>query len=148
MNAFVAGGFLPEKMRGKKTEGYIHLADWYGTFCGLAGVDMTDKRAAAANLPPVDSLDMWPLISGETTTSPRTEIHASVNALISGDFKILAGKMEQAGWTGPQYPNNTNPSGGIDASVDCGSIGCLYNIKLDPEEHKNIRILLLPCPRC
>ena len=74
VNAFVSGGFLPEKMRGTKTEGYIHLADWYGTFCGLAGVNMTDKRAAAANLPPVDSLDMWPLISGETTTYLQTEI--------------------------------------------------------------------------
>ena len=138
VNAFVSGGFLPEKMRGTKTEGYIHLADWYGTFCGLAGVDMTDKRAAAANLPPVDSLDMWPLISGKTTTSPRTEIYASINALISGDYKILTGKMEQAGWTGPQYPNQTKPSGGIAASVNCGSTGCLYNIKLDPEERTNL----------
>lgn len=138
VNAFVSGGFLPQMMRGKKTDGYIHLADWYGTFCALAGVDMTDKRAVAANLPPVDSLDMWPLISGEIATSPRTEIHASTRALISGDFKILMGNMEQAGWTGPQYPNQTNPSGGIAASVDCGSTGCLYNIKQDPEERTNL----------
>ena len=140
VNAFVSGGFLPEKMRGKKTEEYIHLADWYGTFCGLAGVDIIDYRAAAANLPPVDSLDMWPLISGVTATSPRNEIHASINTLISGDYKILMGEMDQAGWTGPQYPNNTNPFGGIDATLDCGSIGCLYNIKQDPEERTNLAL--------
>ena len=33
VNAFVSGGYLPEQMRGKKTEGYIHIADWYATFC-------------------------------------------------------------------------------------------------------------------
>ena len=97
VNAFVSGGYLPEKMRGQKTEGYIHLADWYGTFCGLAGVDPKDEAAAAAKLPPVDSLDMWPLVSGQTSTSPRTDIHISVNALISGNYKILTGKMNQAG---------------------------------------------------
>ena len=138
VNAFVSGGFLPEKMRGKKTEGYIHLADWYGTFCGLAGVDPTDEAAAAAKLPPVDSLDMWPLISGENTTSPRTEIHASIHALISGDYKILTGRMLQAGWTGPHYPNQTNPSSGIKEAVDCGDMGCLFNIKEDPEERNNL----------
>ena len=33
-----------------------------------------DRRAAAAGLPPVDGLDVWPLISGANATSPRTEI--------------------------------------------------------------------------
>ena len=33
VNAFVSGGYLPESMRGKKTEGYVHIADWYATFC-------------------------------------------------------------------------------------------------------------------
>ena len=27
VNAFVSGGYLPEKIRGQKTDGYIHLAD-------------------------------------------------------------------------------------------------------------------------
>jgi len=40
VNAFVSGGFLLETMRGKKTEGYIHLADWYGTFCGHVATDI------------------------------------------------------------------------------------------------------------
>lgn len=138
VNAFVSGGYLPEKMRGTKTDGYIHLADWYGTFCAIAGVDPTDHKAALAKLPPVDSFNMWPLISGQTTESPRTDIPASISTLISGDYKILVGNVAQAGWTGPQYPNETNPHGGINAVQKCGETGCLYNIKEDPEERVNL----------
>lgn len=137
VNAFVSGGFLPEKMRGQKTKGYIHLADWYATFCALAGVDPTDERAAKAKLPPIDSLNMWPLISGQNSTSPRTDIPISNVTLISGDYKILQGTVSEAGWTGPHYPNVSTPAG-IDATEKCGDGGCLYNIKDDPEEHVNL----------
>ena len=138
VNAFVSGGYLPEKMRGQKTEGYIHLADWYATFCAIAGVDPTDERAAKAKLPPIDSMNMWPLISGQTTDSPRQDIPASHNTLISGNYKILTGNIDQAGWTGPQYPNTTNPAGGIKAIEHCGDTGCLFNIMEDPEERVNL----------
>ena len=37
--AFANGGVLPESMRGKTSEGFIHIADWYPTFCKMAGVD-------------------------------------------------------------------------------------------------------------
>ena len=138
VNAFVSGGYLPEKMRGQRTDGYIHVADWYGTFCAIAGVDPTDEKAAKAGLPPVDSLNMWPFISGQTE-SPRTQIPISYNTLISGDYKILTGTVLQAGWTGPQYPNQTNSDGnGIYAKEVCGDTGCLYNIKEDPEERINL----------
>ena len=138
VNGFVSGGYLPEKMRGQKTDGYIHIADWYATFCYLAGVDPTDERAAEAKLPPIDSLNMWPMISGQNSTSPRVDIPASNSTLISGDYKILQGVVAQAGWTGPQYPNLTNPSGGIKVLEKCGQGGCLYNIKEDPEERVNL----------
>ena len=36
--AFANGGLIPGKMRGKSTQGFIHIADWYTTFCKLAGV--------------------------------------------------------------------------------------------------------------
>ena len=49
-------------MRGQKTEGYIRIADWFAPFYALAGIDPTDEKAAKAKLPPVDSLNMWPLI--------------------------------------------------------------------------------------
>ena len=139
VNAFASGGYLPESMRGRKTEGYIHIADWYSTFCALAGVDPMDKQAAKANLPPIDSLNMWPLISGQNSTSPRIDIPISMTTLISGDYKILTGTNNDAGWTGPVYPNNTDPDGGIDATEHCEkSPGCLYNIIKDPEEYHNL----------
>ena len=83
VNVFVSGGYLPENMCGKKTEGYIHIADWYTTFCSLVGVDPVDKKASKANLPPIDSLDMWPLISGQSSTSPCVDIPVTNETLIS-----------------------------------------------------------------
>ena len=140
VNAFVSGGYLPEKMHGQKTEEYVHIADWYATFCSLAGVDPTDEAAAKANLPPIDSIDMWPLLSGQNTSSStrRLDIPLSHNALISGEYKILTGLVLQAGWTGPNFPNNTNPHGGIPTVQNCGDDGCLYNIKKDPEEREDL----------
>ena len=137
VNAFVSGGYLPEKMRGQKTESYIHLADWYATLCGLAGVDPTDEEAAKAKLPPIDSLDVWPLISGQNTTSPRTDIPTSYDTLISGDYKIITGNVAHSTWTGPQFPNSTTTSKQINVSENCGD-GCLFNIKEDPYEYENL----------
>ena len=45
----------------------------------LAGVDPIDDRAAKANLPPIDSLSVWPLISGQNSSSPRMDIPISNN---------------------------------------------------------------------
>ena len=47
-------------MRGKSTQGFIHIADWYTTFCKLAGVDSGPGRF------PVNGMDVWPVITGET----------------------------------------------------------------------------------
>lgn len=137
VNAFASGGYLPEKMRGKKTDGYIHIADWYATFSAIAGVDPTDERAAKAKLPPIDSLNVWPLISGANSSSPRVDVPISSDTLISGKYKILTGDVDQAGWTGPVYPNTTTPSG-IAAKERCGDSGCLYDISNDPEERVNL----------
>ena len=69
MPLIVSGGYLPQSMRGKKTTEKIHLADWYSTFCRC--IDPTDQRAAKANLYPIDSMNMWPLISGQWTLQER-----------------------------------------------------------------------------
>ena len=37
VSALLAGGALPSAMRGKKMEGFVHEADWWATFCHLAG---------------------------------------------------------------------------------------------------------------
>ena len=74
VNAFVAGGAVPAARRGTTESGLIEIADWYTTFVTLAGADPRDAAAAAAGLPPVDGVDMWPLLSGANATSPRTHI--------------------------------------------------------------------------
>jgi arylsulfatase I/J len=133
-------------------EGLIGVEDWYATFCALAGVDPEDARAAAAGLPPIDSLDLWPLLSGQNATSPRQEVvlgqplvsgdnsigdpWQGVQALIRADgYKLVLGTTHQNVWTSPQYPN-ASTSWKNDAA-DC-TAGCLYNVFTDPTEHADI----------
>ena len=71
VNAFVSGGLIPAPMRGKRLNGLGAVWDWYATFAELAGVDPTDHMAAAAGLPGVDSVSLWPYLSGANQTSPR-----------------------------------------------------------------------------
>jgi len=144
-NAFASGGLLPTAVRGTKQEGLVAGWDWYATFAALAGVDPTDHKAAAAGLPPHDSHNLWPLLSGQSTTSPRSELaigsEREVGGLIRDGYKIVVGKNSQAGWAGPAYPNSTshwNPDLSIE---ECGvhpGDGCLYNIMEDPGEHVNL----------
>ena len=111
--------------------------DWYATFCHLAGVDPADKRAKAAGLPPVDSINMWPLLSGENATSPRETLLVSADVLISGDHKLMQGTFNGAAWSGPQYPNTTTSAGGL-FGVRQKCEPCLYNVASDPTEHHNV----------
>eukprot|EP00041_Stephanoeca_diplocostata_P019448 m.419703 g.419703 ORF g.419703 m.419703 type:complete len:551 (+) comp21308_c0_seq1:304-1956(+) len=154
VNAFVSGGYLPAGRRGQKEEGLITAWDWYATFCHIAGVDATDTRAALAGLPPIDSHNVWPLVSGANMTSPRIAIPLGsppvnfdgtdsinpVNGLILGQFKVLIGKVAQASWQGPEYPNASKwmSQGTVeDCSAD-GKKGCLFNIFEDPTEHNDL----------
>jgi hypothetical protein len=60
----------------------------YSTFCVLAGVGMPhDAWAAESSLPPIDSLNIWPLVSGAVAQSPREDILVNENLLVSGDWK-------------------------------------------------------------
>ena len=71
----------------------VHIADWYATFLHLAGNDdMHDARAAAANLPQPDSINVWNLISTTNKTSPRTETVLSALTGMAGLKSPLATK--------------------------------------------------------
>ena len=104
--------------------------DWYATLAqGLAGAgDITDRRAAAAALPPHDSHNLWPFLSGQTKTAPRDEIiigettsllpngdgKTLVGGIIKGRYKLLVGASDrlhtisQNTLTGPHWPNSSS----------------------------------------
>ena len=139
VNAFVGGGALPAAVRGTQKSGIAHIADIYATVAGIAGVDPTDHRAAAAGLPPIDALNMWPYWSGAATASPRTAIHHDHDALTLGDLKILTGAQQGDCWQGPRYPNGTvDPA--CNTTRECGASGCLYNVTADASEHFDLAL--------
>jgi arylsulfatase I/J len=155
VNAFVAGGFLPPEVRGTKQEGLMAAWDWYVTLARLVGVDPTDRKAEAAGLPPVDGYNMWPLISGKVTQSPRSELAIGdpnstnphilsatrVGGLIQGRYKLIVGWLESSGWTGPVFPNSTSdwdPSSEWQFCSRSPANGCLFDIVSDPGEHTSL----------
>jgi hypothetical protein len=163
VNAYASGGLLPPAVRGTVNSGLIAGADWYTTFAGLAGVDPTDERAAAAGLPPVDGLDVWPLISGANATSPRRSVAIGsdggeanlangtrVQGIVRADgYKLLIGATGQNIWQGHLYPNASTawtdtpyhcgvPANGSTPAVGKG--GCLFNIAVDPTEHDELDV--------
>merc|ERR1712039_935919 len=129
VNAFVSGGAIPVAKRGTVLTDYIHVADWYATFCAIAGISAMDERAAG--------------------TGNRTEVHHSVRALTVGRWKLITGGYmdllakfpmgtPMIGWSdygdgwGFQAMRNTYLS-----FKDCGS-GCLYDVIADPTEKQNV----------
>ena len=139
MPAFVAGGYLPSAARGRRVQGLVHIADWLATLCALIGVDPTDAVAAAAGLPPIDSLNVWPLISGANETSPRFEVPVAPSTIISWPWKLLTGEQWWSGYAGPVYPNASSVADdrSLNQWVDCGA-GCLYDLSKDPGERSDL----------
>ena len=117
---FVSGGYVPEGQRGKTLEGYMATEDWYATFCAVAGISSFDERANETGQPPIDAINLWPYISGETMESPREEVYGNsatefpgitagapfVQYLTDKDgYKLIIGSLVDAVRTGPVYPN-------------------------------------------
>lgn len=150
VNALASGGAIPVKMRGTVLDDYVHIADWYATFCHLAGVDAFDEKGSNANLPPVDSVNQWPLLSGDVPLGEgaRSEIHISSKTLIQGRWKLLTGSdgailsifsdenymsydTHAVGY-GPVAIKNALTRGRY-----CGD-GCLFDIHADPNEDHEV----------
>jgi arylsulfatase B len=144
--AFVSGGYLPASVRGTTLEAPVHIADYYGSILGLYGLDPFDKKAAAAGLPPVDSLDVWPVISGANSSSPRTEVPVREDVLLqfaadgSEAWKLINGNVAGgAGWMSPLYPNSTSPKNDpFSQGLDCSKKACLFEVVSDPGEHNDV----------
>ena len=93
---------------------------------------------------------MWPYLTGNVTSSPRTEMMIGTEpnvgkngpspywngALISGDFKLILGMQSYGFWQAPVYPNaTTNHS--AEHVFQCND-GCLFNIQDDPSEYTDL----------
>lgn len=127
----------------------MHIADWYATLCDIAGISPSDDVAQVANLPAIDSMSMWPYLLGKEEASPRTEIHISEHTLIQGDYKLLTGggmvEREFKPYTQSIVPYNGYwPGWGWQADLysltqfkNCAG-GCLYNIRKDPYEKREL----------
>merc|ERR1711971_144869 len=63
--AFVSGGFVPTRLRGTNSGAkLVHVSDWYATFCELAGVDPKDDAYIQGKVRSVDSVNVWPMLTG------------------------------------------------------------------------------------
>ena len=129
-------------MRGKTTDGFIHIADWYTTFCKLAGVDSSDSGEGKF---PVDGLDVWPILTGESSSTLHNEIvlgydfdgsHPNQGAIIVGNYKLIvqpqAHGCDSVMWSPLDYPCSQGENG-----PDCNPY-CLYDIVNDPYEKKDL----------
>jgi hypothetical protein len=129
----------------------------------LAGANVTaDATSAPAVL---ESLDVWPWLSGVTATSPRTEIvydhrmestdpsyntsHLPGNAsgaLRVGKWKLVVGATNQASWYGHFSPNKSacghvGAEGGAcpsEAYTACTDAPCLFDMETDKTEHFDV----------
>ena len=140
VNAFISGGFLPAQLRGTSNTGLISVADVYSTLIGLAGASVVDPLSDNADppVPPVESLDMWPFLTRQVESSPRTHLQLYAGGLIlsyNGSlFKLLTGSQSGASWTTQVYPNQSTPGHEVrNARLNCSN-GCVFDLIEDPRE--------------
>ena len=86
-------------------------------------------------------LDVWPIITGENSSTPHDEIVLGYNyigqgAIIVGDYKLIVGpqgdKCSRLMWSPVDFPCSDGPKG-----INCDPY-CLYNIVDDPEERHEL----------
>eukprot|EP01083_Nonionella_stella_P316956 1151965_1 len=143
--AFVSGGYLPKSRRGQVENGMMHISDWYVTLSKMAGVEAHDYDAVSKGLPDVDGYNMWPLIAGEVSESPRTELVMNKNTLLVDNYKLITSVKKYSIWQGEAFPNSSTTitetelqQTGIDECDAEPQWGCLFDVVNDPTEHNNI----------
>ena len=168
--AFVSGGVVPRAVRGSRSEALIGLEDWYATFAAVAGVGaaaLVDKRAAAAGLPPIDSINQWGYLTGAVRDAPRAELplgdcanSGSVHERLCGGedpgdttasglvarvdgslYKLLLGIVHLDCSTEAVHPTVLFSKKTFHLncpSLDCGADGCLHNLTADETETTNL----------
>lgn len=162
--ALINGGLLPAARRGVVDGGLSHIVDYYATFAGLAGVPADDPHGPE---PVIDSLDLWPWLSGAVPASPRdapgvvTVIdhsryrpNVTTGAIVKGGYKLLVGGSFSSGeapalgewaasWYGAFSPNASFHRANSTAVYACPpSAPCLFDLAADPGEHTDLSAAL------
>ena len=80
------------------------------------GVDPSDLGQGKF---PVDGLDIWPIITGENTSTPHEEIvlgydFNGIGAIIAGNYKLIVGAQQ---WNPLQFPCIQGPNVGTVRSI-------------------------------
>ena len=106
VNALVSGGFVPSSRRGVKEERLVAGEDWLRTYASVAGVGdrwTTDSRAVEAGLPDFDSVDQWPMLSGESAADATARSEVWIGDTTSIEFNgdgdtLVGGLLRDDGW--------------------------------------------------
>ena len=106
-------------------------------FAALGGVAAVDPRAALAGLPPPDSINLWPYLSGAINESPRKGFQVDNRCIVSAPYKLLLGDQKGACHSGPHVPNATG-NATCDTVMHCGQTGCMFDIYADPHERVDL----------
>jgi hypothetical protein len=141
----VTGGYLPKARRGKRETGLIALWDWWATFSALGGASPMDLKSDVFGLSDIDSHNVWPLISGAATKSPRKRLiigapsvttataatgaallmHTVVQGIIEPPYKLLLGDVGIPLWTSTTSPNSTDAAAGSTPTRQMGEASML-----------------------
>jgi len=149
--AVLAGGALPATAP-PKFEGIVHVADWFATFAALAGIDdPSDPDAVRQGLPDIDSINMWPYLTGENgddgPSSGRTELLLGTGmpgpilggcftaALIQGHWKIVS-RVNIDSPAPQDRPHKHQAPQGILAACSSAEDFALFNLAEDPYEER------------
>mmetsp|Transcript_22600 Transcript_22600/g.44013 ORF Transcript_22600/g.44013 Transcript_22600/m.44013 type:complete len:550 (-) Transcript_22600:210-1859(-) len=164
VNAWASGGLIPESMRSRSLSGLSTAWDWWATFAAVGGIeDIADHKAAAAGLPPIDSVNLWPYWNGSVGQSPRKLIplgscvskghvkgydqwctnsddKTTVGGVIvdmgseQGLWKLIREEeIGMNGWQGVSFPNSTTSRFEFYRDSSCGSDGPGCLFKLDED---------------
>ena len=141
--AFLAGGAL-KLPPGSTIRHPIHIADWYSTFCTMAGVNPDDDSPAVVrgDVPQIDSIDQTQLLTTVGAPAARTEVPLTFQALIVGELKLVLNTTVVVGhssgyWTGPVWPTDKSHTP-LEADPGCPPGGCLFNLTADETEHHEL----------
>lgn len=75
--------------------------------------------------------------------------HGGDAAYMLYPYKLLVGKVEQAGWCGATHPNVSQPWDSFADKIHCNNtasggkkLGCLFNVVEDPGEHNDLALTM------